>query len=307
MSQSVTPERRRGNTLNATEIFAEHRPLLFTLAYQILGSASDAEDVVQDSYLRWIEADAVEHPRSYLAQIVARQALNALRTHKRRREDYVGAWLPEPIQTAPDVSDDAVLAESVSMAMLLVLETLSPDERVVFVLHEVFGYRYPEIARMTGKSDPAVRQIAHRAREHVQARRRRFTPDATLARATVTTFLRAAHTGDIDGLVAVLAPEVVAFSDGGGQVSAARRPVVGPERVAQFMAGLARGTMAGLDVSFGVYNAMPAVLFCSAETLDSVLLIEVSEGLITALYAIRNPDKLRDTTTVRVLTRHQED
>lgn len=262
---------------------------------------------MQDSYLRWIKAGEVTHPHAYLVQIVTRQALNALRAGRRRREDYVGNWLPEPIQTAPDVSEDAVLAESVSMAMLLILETLSPDERVVFVLHEVFGYSQPEIALVVGKSDIAVRQIAHRAREHVQARRRRYTPDRQLARATVTKFLRAARTGDIDGLVAVMAPEVVALSDGGGQVSAARRPVVGPQRVAQFMAGLAQGGMAGFDVSFGSYNSMPAVLFGRHGVLDSVLLIDVTDGLITALYAIRNPDKLRGAAAIRTLTRQQED
>lgn len=263
--------------------------------------------MVQDSYLRWINADEVTYPHAYLVQIVTRQALNALRTSKRRREDYIGNWLPEPIQTAPDVSEDAVLAESVSMAMLLVLETLSPDERVVFVLNEVFGYSHPEIARVVGKSDATVRQIAHRAREHVQARRRRFTPDAHLARATVTTFLQAAHTGDIDGLIAVMAPGVVALSDGGGQVSAARRPIVGPQRVAQFMAGLAQGSMAGFDISFGGYNCLPAILFCRGGTLDSVLLVEVTDGFISALYAMRNPDKLRAAATTRTLTRRQED
>ncbi|OBG89751.1 RNA polymerase subunit sigma-24 [Mycobacterium sp. E802] len=293
--------------MNATEIFAHHRPLLFTLAYEILGSAADAEDVVQDSYLRWIKADGVTYPHAYLVQIVTRGALNALRTSKRRREDYVGSWLPEPIQTTPDVSEDAILAESVSMAMLLVLETLSPDERVVFVLNEVFGFSHPEIARVLGKSDATVRQIAHRAREHVQARRRRFTPDAHLARTTVTTFLHAAHTGDIDGLIAVLAPEVVALSDGGGYVSAARRPIVGPQRVAQFMAGLAQGSMAGFDISFDSYNSLPAVLFSRAGALDSVLLIEVTDGLISALYAMRNPDKLRDATTTRTVIRSLED
>lgn len=264
--------------------------------------------MVQESYLRWITAgDVVTHPHAYLVQIVTRQALNALRTGKRRREHYVGNWLPEPIRTAPDVSEDAVLAESVSMAMLLILETLGPDERVVFILHEVFGYSHPEISRMVEKSDTTVRQIAHRAREHVRARRRRFMPEPQLARAAVDRFLMAAHTGDIDGLIAVMAPGIVAVSDGGGHVAAARRPVVGPQRVAPFMAGLARGAMAGSDVSFGSYNSMPALLFCRAGTLDSVLLIEVTDGLITALYAIRNPEKLRDAGSIRTLTRKKVD
>ncbi|WKG06549.1 RNA polymerase sigma-70 factor [Mycolicibacterium sp. HK-90] len=292
--------------MNATEIFNGHRPLLFTLAYEILGSAADAEDVVQESYLRWITASDVTHPHAYLVQVVTRQALNALRAGKRRREEYVGNWLPEPIQTTSDVSEDAVLAESVSMAMLLVLETLGPDERVVFILHEVFGYSHPEIARMVSKSDATVRQIAHRAREHVQARRRRFTADTQVTRAAVTKFLKAAHTGDIGGLIAVMAPDVVALSDGGGQVAAARRPVIGPQRVAQFTAGLARGTMADCDVSFASYNSMPAVMFRRAGALDSVLLVEVTDGLVTALYAVRNPDKLRGAAATRTLTRQQE-
>ncbi|MHC9296312.1 RNA polymerase sigma-70 factor [Mycobacterium sp. LTG2003] len=284
-------------------MFAEHRPLLFTLAYEILGSAADAEDVIQESYLRWIRAGEVIHPHAYLVQLATRQALNALRTAKRRREDYVGNWLPEPIRTAPDVSEDAVLAESVSMAMLLILETLSPEERVVFVLSEVFAYSHPEIASVLGKSDTTVRQIALRARRHVQARRRRFTPDEQTGRDVVKTFLRAANTGDVAALVAVMAPDVAAVADGGGSVSAARRPIIGPQRVAQYMAGLAQTGMAALAITFGVYNALPAVLFHRGDQLDSILLIEITDGLISGLYAIRNPDKLRHSTIGRALAR----
>jgi RNA polymerase sigma-70 factor (ECF subfamily) len=286
-------------------VFAAHRALLFTVAYQILGSAIDAEDVVQDSYLRWRGADftAIEHPRAYLVQTVTRQAVNALRAASRRREDYIGNWLPEPIRTGPDVSDDALLAESVSVAMMLVLETLSPTERAVFVLGEVFGFAGPEIAAMIGKSDVTVRQTAHRARNHVQARRKRFHPDGQTADATVAMFLRAARTGDVDGLMALLSPEVVQLSDGGGQVRAARTPVVGPERVARFITHLAHGGMAASDVEFSTYNTAPAVLFSTDGQLHTVLLFEIVGESVSALYAIRNPAKLRAAHLVRPLAR----
>ncbi|MEU8895032.1 RNA polymerase sigma-70 factor [Nocardia sp. NPDC048505] len=288
--------------MSGIDPFATFRPLLFTIAYEILGSAADAEDVLQDSYLRWREASGVTHPRAYLVQIVTRQAINQLRSVRRRREEYVGAWLPEPIRTSPDAEHDVLLAESVSMAMLLVLETLGPTERAVFVLAEVFGHSHAEIATMIGKSEPAVRQIAHRARGHVAARRRRFEPDAETSRAVVARFLQAVDTGAIDALLAVLAPDVVQISDGGGRVTAARRPIVGAEPVARFLLGLGRGWMPGMTVEFGSFNALPALLIRSAAgALDTVLLIEVTGPVVTGLYAIRNPDKLRSADTVRTL------
>lgn len=232
----------------ADQVFSDHRPLLFTIAYEILGSAADTEDVLQDSYIRWRNADSTEvaHARAFLVQIVTRQALNHLRTAQRRREEYVGSWLPEPIRTEPDASVDAILAESVSIAMLLVLETLSPNERAVFVLSEVFGYSHPEIADLIGKTEVAVRQIAHRAREHVQARRKRFQPDTSTSRAVVGRFLLAAKTGDVQTLMDVMAPDVVHISDGGGKITAARRAIVGPAQVANYITGLARKGMAGM-------------------------------------------------------------
>src|SRR5918912_2204008 len=173
--------------------FVTHRSLLFTVAYEMLGSAADAEDIVQDTWLRWADVDRAEvrDPRAYLVRIVTRQALNRLRTLARRREDYVGEWLPEPLLTSPDVAEDAELAESVSMAMLTVLETLGPTERAVLVLHEVFDVPYDEIAEAVGKSAAAVRQIAHRAREHVAARRPRTTVSRTEQRRAVERFLAA--------------------------------------------------------------------------------------------------------------------
>ncbi|MEV0767159.1 RNA polymerase sigma-70 factor [Nocardia salmonicida] len=284
------------------DTFTTFRPLLFTIAYEILGCAADAEDVLQDSYLRWREATEVTHPRAYLVQIVTRQAINHLRSVRRRREDYVGTWLPEPIRTTPDAGHDVLLAESVSMAMLLVLETLGPTERAVFVLSEVFGHSHREIADMIDKSDTAVRQIAHRARAHVAARRRRFRPDSDTSRAVIGRFLLAAHTGDVGALLAVLAPDVVEISDGGGRVSAARRPIIGAESVARFMIGLAQNSMAGATVEFGSFNAQPAVLVRSTNgDLDTVLVVEMVDDLIAGLYAVRNPDKLQAVDVIRSL------
>lgn len=282
------------------------RPLLFTVAYQLLGSAADAEDVVQDSYLRWRETDRarVENPRAYLTTVVTRQALNHLRTVRRRREEYVGSWLPEPIRTDAGVEHDVLLAESVSMAMLLVLETLGPTERAVFVLSEVFGHSFVEIAGMVGKSDATVRQIAHRARAHVRERRKRFEPDTETSRAVIERFLLATQTGDTQTLMDVLAPDVVQISDGGGKVTAARKPVVGADRVAIYLVRLARNGIADMTVEFGAYNALPAVLLRTADgRLDTVQLIEMTGDRITGLYAIRNPDKLRTAELTRVLAR----
>lgn len=292
------------------DTFDRFRPLLFTIAYEILGSAVDAEDVLQDSFLRWLDADqdAVEHPRAYLVQTVTRQALNQLRTVRRRREEYLGNWLPEPIRTEHDASHDVLLAESVSMAMLLVLETLGPTERAVFLLSEVFGHSLVEIAEMIGKTDATVRQIAHRAREHVRARRKRFQPDAETNQAIITRFLLAARTGEVQTLMDVLAPDVVQISDGGGRVVVAGRPITGAEPVAKFLIGLARNSMADMAVEFGTFNALPALLLRSGTDgqLDTILMIEIDGDRITGLYAVRNPDKLRSADLLRPLDRPRD-
>ena len=219
----------------ATEAFVAHRNLLFTVAYEMLGSAADAEDVLQETWLRWVKVDLaqVRDQRAYLVRITTRQALNRLRTMKRRKEAYVGPWLPEPLLTAPDVAEDVELAESVSMAMMLVLETLSPTERAVFVLREAFDVSYDEIAAAVDKSPAAVRQIAHRARQHVDARRPREVVSPSETRAALESFQRALETGDLQGLLDVLAPEVVLVSDGGGVKQAALRPIIGAEKVAR--------------------------------------------------------------------------
>ncbi len=224
------------------ERFVLLRPLLFTIAYEILGSTTESDDVLQDSYLRWAQVDiaGVHDTKAYLARLVTRQALNALRAGARRREDYVGPWLPEPLLLdEQDPSADVLLAESVSMAMLVLLETLGPDERAVFVLREVFGFDYDEIASAVGKSDSAVRQIAHRAREHVQARRKRFAPvDPRQNTRIAAEFMAAAAGGDVQAVMSMLAPDVVWTADSDGKASAARRPVIGAEKVARAIVGL---------------------------------------------------------------------
>jgi RNA polymerase sigma-70 factor (ECF subfamily) len=289
----------------ATEAFVAHRNLLFTVAYEILGSATDTEDVLQETWLRWAGVDqaTVRNQRAYLVRIATRQALTRLRTLGRRRESYVGPWLPEPLLTAPDVAEDVELADSVSMAMLLVLETLSPTERAVFVLREVFAVDYDEIARAVDKSPAAVRQIAHRARAHVAARRPRDVVSQSESRAALAAFQRAIETGDLQGLVDILAPDVVALGDGGGVKQALPRPVVGADKVARlFAAGLERYG-AGVSVEQVQVNGYPALMLRLDGELDCVVAIRIDDGLVTGLYTVRNPDKLSHLDRETVLSR----
>jgi RNA polymerase sigma-70 factor (TIGR02957 family) len=272
--------------------FVTHRRLLFTVAYEMLSSAADAEDVVQETWLRWAEVDQAEvrDPRAYLVRIVTRQALNRLRALARRREEYVGEWLPEPLLTSPDVAEDVELAESVSIAMLTVLETLGPTERAVFVLREVFDTSYDEIASVVDKSPAAVRQIAHRAREHVAARRPRVQVSRAEQRAVVERFLAALQNGDVQGLLDVLAPEVVLRSDGGGVVAAVRHPVEGAEGVARLLAGFAK-VAPGARAETLWLNGAPAARIDFDGDVTAVSLV-IEDGRITRIYAIRNPHKL---------------
>ncbi|MFC6373676.1 RNA polymerase sigma-70 factor [Nonomuraea thailandensis] len=278
----------------ATEAFVAHRSLLFTVAYEMLGSAADAEDVLQETWMRWVgvELGEVRDQRAYLVRITTRQALTRLRTLGRRKESYVGPWLPEPLLTAPDVAEDVELAESVSMAMLLVLETLTPTERAVFVLREVFGLDYDEIAEAVDKSTVAVRQIAHRARAHVAARRPRGVTSPAESRDALAAFQRAVETGDLQGLFDILAPDVVLLSDGGGVVQALPHPVVGADKVARVMeAGLPR---LGGQVSLAPVqvNGCPALIVRIDGEIDNVLAVRIDDGLVTGLYFVRNPEKL---------------
>jgi RNA polymerase sigma-70 factor (TIGR02957 family) len=280
----------------ATAVFVAHRNLLFTVAYELLGSAADAEDVLQETWVRWaaVDLDTVRDQRAYLVRVTTRQALTRLRTLGRRKESYVGPWLPEPLLTAPDVAEDVELADNLSMAMLLVLETLTPAERAVFVLREVFALGYDEIADAVDKSPAAVRQIAHRAREHVAARRPRGVATPADTRRALAAFQRAVETGDMQDLLDVLAPDVVALSDGGGIKQAVPRPIVGADRVARiFTAGLDR-FRAGMRMSVEPVqvNGSPALIVRLDGELDGVVALRVEDGLVSGLYYVRNPEKL---------------
>ncbi|MGW0336346.1 RNA polymerase sigma-70 factor [Streptomyces sp. NPDC003011] len=288
----------------ATETFVAHRNLLFTVAYEMLGSAADAEDVLQETWLKWVTVDLAEvrDHRAYLVRITTRQSLNRLRTLKRRKEAYIGPWLPEPMLTAPDVAEDVELAESVSMALMLVLETLSPTERAVFVLREAFDFGYDEIAAAVGKSPAAVRQIAHRARRHVDARRPRQTVSPSETRAALESFQRALETRDPRRLLEVLAPEVVLMGDGGGIKQAAPRPITGADKVARFMIGGLNKNNRPVSVAPTMVNGSPALLVHLDGEIDGVMAVSVEDNRITGLYYVRNPEKLSHVASETPLT-----
>jgi RNA polymerase sigma-70 factor (TIGR02957 family) len=287
--------------MNADEqAFVEHRKLLFAIAYRILGSAADAEDVVQDAWLKWSAADRgqVADPKAYLSRIVSNLSMERLRSTRRQRETYVGPWLPEPILTSADTAEDVAAAESVSMAMLVVLETLSPLERAVFVLKEVFDFSYAEIAAAVERSEAAVRQAGHRARNHVQARRPRFGAERGKKRAITERFFAAATGGDINALMQLLAPDVTLWTDGGGKVRQALRPVEGMAKVAAWIAGVTKRPYEGVeiaDMTAGVVdiNGGPGIVFSAAGRVIATLTIELdAEGRIATIHNVANPDKL---------------
>jgi RNA polymerase sigma-70 factor (ECF subfamily) len=260
----------------------------------MLGSAADAEDVLQDAWLRWtgVDLDSVRDQRAYLVRITTRQALTQLRTLGRRKESYVGPWLPEPLLTTRDVAEDVELADSVSMAMLLVLETLMPTERAVFVLREVFDLEYDEIAEAVEKTPAAVRQIAHRARAHVAARRPRGAATAAESRRAIQAFQRAIETGDLQSLLDLLAPDVVLLGDGGGVKQTVVQPIVGADQVGRFLAeGLPRiGQEASVELV--QINGGPALIIRLDCEIDDVVAVRIDDGLISGLYVVRNPEKL---------------
>jgi RNA polymerase sigma-70 factor (ECF subfamily) len=273
--------------------FVAHRSLLFTVAYEMLGSAADAEDVLQDAWLRWGDVDQsqVRDSRAYLIRVVTRQALNQMRTLSRRREEYVGEWLPEPLLTSPDVAEDVELAESVSIAMLTVLETLGPTERAVFVLREVFEMPYSEIAEAVGKTAATVRQIARRAREHVAARRPRVHVSRSEQQAVVERFLVALRTGQLQELMEVLAPDVVLIADGGGLAAAVRAPIYGAEQVVKLLARANR-VVARLETTTVWLNGAPAGRIEFDGELSAAVSLVVDNGRVTRIYVMRNPRKL---------------
>jgi RNA polymerase sigma-70 factor (TIGR02957 family) len=279
------------------DAFAAARPLLFTVAYEVLGSAAEAEDVVQDTWLRWSSADRgdVRDPKAYLVRITTNLALNRLRAARARRETYVGPWLPEPLLTSPDVAEEVEVAEAVSMALLVVLETLSPLERAVFVLREVFGFSHAEVAEALDRSEATVRQLAHRAREHVEARRPRFAADARTRREATERFTAATLTGDVEALMATLAPGVTLLTDGGGRTKAARRPIIGPRKVATYLSAVASDGLTGPDLRLDIVdvNGAPAVAARAGGQVFVVVQVDVgADGLIEQVHVVLNPDKL---------------
>ncbi|WP_445516347.1 RNA polymerase sigma-70 factor [Streptomyces sp. NEAU-174] len=277
-----------------TTTFEEHRRMLFGIAYRMLGSVADAEDVVQDAWLRCSQVSTpVDNPAGYLVRTVTNLALNRLTSAAATRESYVGPWLPEPLVTRPDIGEEVELAESVSLAMLVVLESLSPLERAVFVLKEVFGFSFKEIAGMLERGEAAVRQVGSRARAHVQARRPRYDAPAEVRRQVTEEFLAACLGGDLNRMMELLAPNVTAWSDGGGKVKAALRPQRGAEKVARFLAAVIAQPMDDPQAHAVDVNGRPGLLLTVAGRPDTVACAEVEDGRITEIRIIRNPEKLR--------------
>ncbi len=281
-------------TIQDAEIFDTYRPLLFAIAYRMLGSAMDAEDIVQEAYLHWQRRGdiVVASPRAFLSTIVTRQSINHLHAARVQRETYPGPWLPEPIiaEGEPGMADTTVLHESLSMAFLVLLESLTPVERAIFLLHDVFAYDFHEIAGIVGKGEANCRQIARRARRQIQARRPRFDPDPVHREQLTRQFIAACTDGDLSGLLATLASDVTLWTDGGGKMTAALRPIVGAEQVASFILGIMRkipSTNRRTPV-----NGQPGLTIMT-ERGASVLTLDIVDGQVQAIRVVANPDKLR--------------
>lgn len=273
--------------------FTEHRRLLFSTAYQMLGSVTDAEDVLQDTWLKWhaTEQHTVSHPKAYLVRTVTNLALNRLTSARATRETYIGPWLPEPLLTAP--AEETDMADTVSTAMLVVLETLGPVERAVFVLREVFGYSHAEIGEFLDRPETTVRQIAHRARSHVQSRRPRFDTDKAAREAVTSQFLAACRGGDLNALMALLAPDVTLWNDGGGKITAARRPLHGPDHVARWLLGvLAKPILTGIELGAATVNGELGLVGVLGEYPVGAITFDLVDGRIQNLRFQVNPDKL---------------
>ncbi|MCU1677901.1 MAG: polymerase, sigma-24 subunit, subfamily [Frankiales bacterium] len=279
---------------DAARIFNEHRGRLNGVAYRVLGRVADVEDVVQDAWLRWSRADAaaVEDPEAYLVRVTTRLAIDRLRSAQARREAYVGPWLPEPILTSPDVADSVALADSVSTAMLLVLESLSPLERAVFVLKEAFGYSYGEIAGFVGRSEVSVRQTAARARAHVEDHRMRYDTDQATRTAVTERFLAACVGGDLERLLEVLAPEVTLVSDGGGLAPAPRKAITGWELVARALLTFAGRLPEAPSVEVVQLNGGPGIVVRSAGVAAVAMILHLVGGRIETIHLVSNPEKL---------------
>lgn len=290
-------------TETVTDVFEEHRPVLMGVAYRMLGRVADAEDVVQEAWLRWSAADRtdVREPRGYLVRVTTRLAIDRLRQVQSRKEAYPGPWLPEPYVTdymnvVPDTAERAVLADTVSLAVLVVLESLSPLERAVFVLREAFGYPYAEIAAMLDRAEPAVRQLAGRARKHVDERRPRYDVDPAERRELTERFLAAAAGGDLDGLMSLLAPDVRLVGDSGGLAKAPVRVIESADKVGRFVHGASRQGIADATFRYMEINGGIALVVLSGGKVDSVFQLEVADGRIQCIYIVRNPEKLLSLT-----------
>jgi RNA polymerase sigma-70 factor (ECF subfamily) len=280
----------------ADQIFEEHRPALARLAYRMLGSLADADDVLQEAYLRWtrVNRDTIESPRAYLSSIVTRLCIDQRQSFEARKQSYIGPWLPEPVVEPGDAgpSERLEAAESVSLAFLLVLETLSPVERAAYLLRRVFDYGYDEISEVLGKSEPNCRQLVSRAEERIHERRPRFDPDPAQAERLTGAFLEACSTGDLNGLVRILATDAVLYSDGGGKVAAALAPIRGADRIARFFLGIMKKTPPGLEVRRVRVNGQPGLVTLLDGQVDHVMTIDVVDGRIAAWFIVSNPDKL---------------
>ena len=287
----------------SVEAFEEHRPLLTSIAYRMLGSLAEAEDVVQEAWLRWDQLDQTEvaNTRAFLVRMTTRLAIDRLRRLKARRESYIGPWLPEPVLTERDVAEDVELAESVSLALLVVLETLSPLERAVFVLREAFDHSHAEIGEIIGRNEATVRQLARRARDHVQEGRARFDADQATRQRVTEQFLAACNNGDLSALMAVLAPGVTLYADSGGRVRAPRRPIVGSDKVARFFLavwtkpypdsiGVAEGP--DVEVRLARVNDGPGLIATADGKPVGALVLEIAAGVIQSIDLSVNPDKL---------------
>lgn len=279
---------------DAAQAFEPHRRYLVGVAYRMLGSLAEAEDTVQDAFVRWqgIDRSEVREPRAFLTQVVARLALDRLKSAKARREQYVGTWLPEPIVESPGSASS--VAEDLSMALLLTLERLSPLERAAFLLHDVFDMDYAAIADVLQRSEAACRQLAARAREHVRSQRSRFEPSPDAETRLVTAFLNAAATGDVTALVNTLADDAVFYSDGGGKRRAALNPIFGRDRIVRFVLGVRRKELGKAYVERAArINGMPGVVMRHLDGGATTLAFEVRDAQIVAMYMVSNPDKLR--------------
>jgi RNA polymerase sigma-70 factor, ECF subfamily len=278
------------------EIFQAHRATLLGVAYRVLGRWTDAEDVVQEAWLRWSRVDPGEvlAPRAYLIRVAGRLALDRLRHEAARRESYVGAWLPEPVSgdLLSDIEAQVEVSDTISIALLTVLETLSPAERAVFVLHEAFGIPFAEIAEILDRAEPAVRQLGHRARTHVRERRPRYPTDRAAHAELTRRFLDACRAGDLDGLLSMLAPDVEFVGDGGGIGPAPIRAVRGAAQVAQVLLGIAAGAGREVFARIVSVNAGPAIVASTPDGVIGVVVLDVIDGLIRAVHAVSNPEKL---------------